>query len=172
MILLVDMLSSEGGNDEDRILGVLEMYEAQRAVEAAGRTAAVERVESKEPTSTPLGPVPRLARFLCPYHGLLRVRDGAGPSTACPHDPRRSPTLRTGGETTTGAGRFFLALGDPREGMRSPCTLTIKVGTVGASASVLPVQVRRSDTQKPKFSSFALDRSKHLLLQYVIDRDE
>lgn len=124
------------------------MYESQRAVEAAKRTKMVEGAAGRQRNKhTNDGGHRRktlavpLARYLCPYHGLVRVGDGAGASTAHSSSSRGIPALHTGDWARAG-GRLFLALGDPREGMRSPCTLTIKIGTDGESVSVLPPQVR------------------------------
>lgn len=139
-ILLVEMLPEDGKCDSR--LGVLGMYEASRAVEAAGRTTMERATDSERQEKTNDDGHRRkmvvacLARYLGPYHGAIRVEDGVGASTAHPHGSHRTPKIHAGGGT-----RLLLALGDPREGVRSPCTLTIKIETAGESFSVLPPQV-------------------------------
>lgn len=87
----------------------------------------------------------RLARNICPYFGVLRVRVGTETASSRPQrsvkilDAPRSPTCPGEGEKEN--TRLFLALGDPREGMRSPCTLTIKIEAAGDAAPAPPLQV-------------------------------
>ena len=102
------------------------------------------------------------AGFTCPYHGLIRARAYTASSQrggfAGQEQRHHSATISDEEEeaeeedarlflgqeerhhsvTSSDEGedaRLFLALADPREGMRSPCTLTVQIGG-GDSAPV------------------------------------
>lgn len=149
--LLVEM-PSENDNTGDRE-GLLAMYESVGAAAsgtispAAAVTESESRGYSNDNSRRRDFPMGTLARFLCPYYGVLGVGVGTeatssrSQGSATSHGSTRPPTCP--GEQEREKTRMCLALGDPREGMRSPCTLTIKVNL--ASASMRPPEVGASE---------------------------
>ncbi len=128
---------TSGDTNDGRTERLVGMYEAA-AAGAARRTpalgaAAENKTKENEDVIHEGSSMAHAASVLCPFYGVVRVgatAAGRGPFRA------RGPTA---GEQGT---RLYLALGDPRERMRRPCTLTIKMETAGASAlSALPQQV-------------------------------
>lgn len=147
--LLVE-IPSDNDNDGDRE-DLLAMYEAvERAARGTSPVAALAEEQSRESTNDGGGRqnllMESLARFVCPYFGLVRVRIGTETVSSWPRGSTKYCTAPRSLPTSPGASgqektRFYLALGDPREGMRSPCTLTIKIETNADPALVPPSQV-------------------------------
>lgn len=148
--LLVEMpsdIDTDGAREE-----LLTMYKAAEG--AARRTSPAAILNGRESTGNNNDggrrqtlSIGSLAHFVCPYFGVLRVRVGTEATSSQPQgstinfgSPQPSARPGEGGQEKT---RLFLALGDPREGMRSPCTLTIKIATDNEAASVPPPQVHK-----------------------------
>lgn len=138
--LLVEMPSDnckDGGREE-----LLAMYEAAAAA-TTEKYIMGNNYDDGRQRNLLVGSLPYL---ICPYFGVLRVRVGTEAGSSRPqgstdnHGRLLSPTRPDEGRQKK--GRFFLALGDPREGMRSPCTLTIKIEASGDASSVRPLQVQ------------------------------
>lgn len=90
--------------------------------------------------------IPRWKQFLCPYNGVLRIMADAGltqtrPQAAGSSQDALSTTPSDFGMEEGACARLFYVLSDPRQGMRSPCTLTIRMGTMEASVSSASPQV-------------------------------
>ena len=143
--LLVEMpseIDTDGAREE-----LLAMYEAVEgaargtppAAMLGGRKARGNSSDGDCRRSVSLG---SSARFVCPYFGVLRVKAGGEEAAS---RPQESTNIHTSPKSSTRPcedrqekTRLFLALGDPREGMRSPCSLAIKIDTGDEAASVPP----------------------------------
>jgi len=144
-VLLVEVTSGDNNNDgrTEELVGVYEA--AAGAARRNSAKAAEAKTKTKEEDDALYRSSSRAhcASVLCPFFGVVRV----GATAAAGRGPFR-PLVPTAGEQGT---RLCLALGDPREGMRCPCTLTIKIKTAGASASsALPPQVTSSTATRSK----------------------
>lgn len=144
--------ATPGDNNNGRPEELVGMYEAA-AARAARRTPApgaeVDDMtkENGDVLHQSLS-MAHAASVLCPFYGVVRVgatAAGRGTFRAC------GPTA---GEQGT---RLYLALGDPREGMRCPCALTIKMET---ALSTLPPQVRTTLASLPQPSWQTIEAGK------------